>query len=188
MLPDHLVIRRALDADAIALSAFGRRVFTATFEADNDPSDLAAYLDGAYTIPHQQADIADPAIDTLLLEIEGALAAFAQLRISKVPACVGAPAALELARFYVDHAWHGRGVAARLMAEVETAARARRAEVLWLGVWERNLRAQAFYVRQGYTVVGSQTFLLGSDPQRDLIMEKRGILEVACTMTAGRSR
>jgi ribosomal protein S18 acetylase RimI-like enzyme len=176
MLPDHLVIRRAIDADALALSTFGRRVFTATFEAENDPADLAAYLDGAYTVAHQLADIADPSIDTLLLEIDGALAAFAQVRVSEVPACVGAPAALELARFYVDHAWHGRGVAARLMAAVETAARARGAEALWLGVWERNLRAQAFYTREGYTVVGSHTFLLGSDPQRDLIMEKTGIL------------
>jgi hypothetical protein len=69
MLPDHLVIRRATAADAPALSAFGRRVFSATFEAENNPADLAAYLDGAYTVAHQQADIADQSIDTLLLEI-----------------------------------------------------------------------------------------------------------------------
>ena len=175
MLTDHLIIRRAAAADAAALSAFGRRVFTATFAAENTPSDLAAYLDGAYTVAHQQADIADPSIDTLLLEIDGALAAFAQLRASTVPACVGAPAALELARFYVDQGWHGRGVAARLMIAVETAAVARGADALWLGVWERNLRAQAFYAKHGFTVVGSHTFLLGSDPQNDLIMEKTGL-------------
>ena len=109
MLTDHLIIRRATADDAAALSAFGRRVFTATFEAENNPADLAAYLDGAYTVTHQQADIADPSIDTLLLEIDGALAAFAQVRVSEMPPCVGAPAALELARLYVDHGWHGRG-------------------------------------------------------------------------------
>ena len=43
---------------------------------------------------------------------------------------------------------------------------------LWLGVWERNVRAQAFYRKQGFTVVGSQIFRLGSDPQRDLVMAK----------------
>jgi ribosomal protein S18 acetylase RimI-like enzyme len=175
MLTDHFVIRRATAADAAALSTFGRRVFTATFEAENNPADLAAYLDGAYTVAHQQADIADPSIDTLLLEIDGAIAAFAQVRVSDRPACVGADAALELARFYVDHHWHGRGVAARLMTAVETAALARGVDALWLGVWERNLRAQAFYARQGFTVVGDHTFLLGSDPQRDLIMEKDGL-------------
>ena len=129
MLTDRLVIRRATAADAPALSAFGRRVFAATFEAENNPADLAAYLDGAYTVAHQQADIADPSIDTLLLEIDGALAAFAQVRVSEVPACVGARAALELARFYVDHGWHGRGVAARLLTAVESAA----AEHAWHG-------------------------------------------------------
>jgi ribosomal protein S18 acetylase RimI-like enzyme len=174
MLTDQLVIRRASAADAPALSAFGRRVFTATFEAENKPADLAAYLDSAYTVAHQQADIADPSIDTLLLEIDGVLAAFAQVRVGELPPCVAA-GAVELARFYVDHGWHGRGVAARLMTAVESAVRARGADRMWLGVWERNLRAQAFYVKQGFTIVGSHTFLMGSDPQRDLIMEKGGL-------------
>ena len=172
MLTDHLVIRPARAADASALSAFGRRVFAATFEADNTPAELAGYLDGAYMVAHQQAEIADPSIDTLLLEIDGALAAFAQLRVSEVPPCVSSPTALELSRFYVDHGWHGRGVAARLMAAVEAAALARGTESLWLGVWERNLRAQAFYAKHRFTVVGSHIFQLGSDPQRDLIMER----------------
>jgi ribosomal protein S18 acetylase RimI-like enzyme len=59
-----------------------------------------------------------------------------------------------------------------LMRAVEDAARARDAVTLWLGVWERNVRAQAFYRKQGFTVVGSQIFTLGSDPQRDLVMAK----------------
>jgi len=175
MLTDHLVIRRAIATDAPALSAFGRRVFSATFEAENNPADLAAYLDGAYTAAHQQADIADPSMDTLLLDLGGSLAAFAQIREGPVPECVDDMAARELWRFYVDHAWHGQGVAARLMTAVDEAARARGANTLWLGVWERNLRAQAFYLKHGFAVVGSHTFLLGSDPQRDLIMQKVGL-------------
>jgi ribosomal protein S18 acetylase RimI-like enzyme len=75
-------------------------------------------------------------------------------------------------RFYVDFAFHGQGVAQALMTAVEDAARARGASTLWLGVWESNVRAQAFYRKQGFTVVGSQIFILGSDPQRDLIMAK----------------
>ena len=43
-------------------------------------------------------------------------------------------------------------------------------ETLWLGVWEHNLRAIAFYRRWGFETVGSHTFLLGSDEQTDLIM------------------
>ena len=112
MLTDHLVIRRAISTDAAALSAFGRRVFAATFEAENNPADLAAYLDGAYTVAHQQADIADRSMDTLLLELDGSLAAFAQMRGGLAPDCVGDMAARELWRVSTS-TMTGTGVAWR---------------------------------------------------------------------------
>jgi len=44
-------------------------------------------------------------------------------------------------------------------------------ETMWLGVWERNVRAQAFYERWRFRRVGEHVFLLGSDPQVDWLME-----------------
>jgi ribosomal protein S18 acetylase RimI-like enzyme len=46
------------------------------------------------------------------------------------------------------------------------------ARTLWLGVWERNPRAIAFYRKCGFTEVGTQTFVLGTDHQRDLVLER----------------
>jgi ribosomal protein S18 acetylase RimI-like enzyme len=43
---------------------------------------------------------------------------------------------------------------------------------LWLGVWEHNPKAQAFYRKWGFVEVGTQIFQLGNDPQRDLIMQR----------------
>lgn len=160
-----------MPADAATLSAFGRRVYTETFGAANDPEDLRLYLEGAYTEAHQLAEIGDPAMDTLLLEHDGVLAAFAQLRPGTETGVDG-PDPIELWRFYVDPAWHGRGAAAALMDAAVDAARARGARTLWLGVWEHNPRAQAFYRKQGFVVVGEHTFMLGRDPQRDLIMAR----------------
>lgn len=57
------------------------------------------------------------------------------------------------------------------MAAAIAAARSRGATALWLGVWERNPRARAFYGKSGFTDVGSQTFLLGTDEQTDRVME-----------------
>lgn len=166
-----MTVRRATTADAATLSSFGRRVYHDTFAGANDPDDLADYLDHAYTEERQHAEILDPAMDTLLLDRDGGLAAFAQLRPGTKDGVSG-PHPIELWRFYVDPAWHGRGVAAELMAAAEDAARARGAQTVWLGVWERNTRAQAFYRKHGFTVAGSHIFWMGSDPQRDLIMVK----------------
>jgi hypothetical protein len=44
---------------------------------------------------------------------------------------------------------------------------------VWLGVWEHNRRAKAFYVQWGFRPVGTETFRLGSDEQVDLLMELR---------------
>jgi ribosomal protein S18 acetylase RimI-like enzyme len=166
-----MTVRRATIADTSALTSFGRRVYQATFGSDNNPDDLTAYLDSAYTEDRQRAEILDPAMDTLLLEHDSVLAAFAQLRPGVEDAVQG-PHPVELWRFYVDPSWHGRGVAAELLAAAEDAARARGGQTLWLGVWERNTRAQAFYRKHGFTVTGSHIFMVGSDPQRDLIMVK----------------
>jgi ribosomal protein S18 acetylase RimI-like enzyme len=56
------------------------------------------------------------------------------------------------------------------MKSVATAARARGARTLWLGVWERNERAKSFYRKCGFRDVGSQPFVLGTDVQTDRVM------------------
>jgi ribosomal protein S18 acetylase RimI-like enzyme len=56
------------------------------------------------------------------------------------------------------------------MAEAKQRARRRGATTLWLGVWERNARAQAFYRKHGFGKVGSQVFVVGSDPQTDDVL------------------
>lgn len=166
-------VRRATPADADQLSAFGRRVFHAAFAHDNDPEDFEAYLSTAYTPAAQAAELNDPAITTLLAcDESGALAGFAQVRAAPVPECVDDPSAVELWRFYVDQRWHGQGVAPVLMAAVYAEARARAARTVWLGVWERNPRAQAFYRKCGFGPVGSHIFMVGSDPQTDQIWRR----------------
>lgn len=167
-------IRDALEDDAAALAQFGARTFRETFAADNTPEDMARHLASAWAPALQRAEIADPSMHTLLaVDTHGALAAFAQLREGHAPAGVHPDGAIELKRFYVDRPWHGSGFARVLMDAVETRARERGARLLWLGVWERNARARAFYAKCGFGKVGSQIFVVGSDPQTDDVMLKQ---------------
>ena len=168
------VIRAATPADAVGLAEFGARTFFETFAADNTPEDMARHLASAWSPALQDAELRDPLLDTLLaVDPRGALAGFAQLRADCGPACVRTSRPAELKRFYVDQPFHGRGLAQALMEEVERRARARGADELWLGVWERNERAQAFYRKCGFEKVGTQVFVVGSDPQTDLVMLRR---------------
>ena len=173
------VVRRAVPADSEAFAELAARTFRDTFEADNSPGDMAAHLTRSYSPALQQAEIGSPDMVTLLATC-GVPAGFAQLRRGPVPACVTSPQAVELWRLYVDRAWHGRGVAGRLMAAAVGEAGAAGATAVWLGVWERNPRAIAFYRKSGFVDVGAHEFRLGTDVQTDRVM----LLALACSQDA----
>ncbi|MBA3258735.1 MAG: GNAT family N-acetyltransferase [Gemmatimonadales bacterium] len=157
-------------ADAALLAELGARTFHETFGAHNRAEDMALYLGRSYGVAQQSVELADPSMATLLAELDGQVAGYAQLRSGPPPACVEGPAPLELWRFYVDRPWQGRGMAQALMAAVRAEAVRRGARTLWLCVWERNERAKAFYRKCGFLDVGSQPFILGTDRQTDRVL------------------
>ena len=82
-------------------------------------------------------------------------------------------APVELERFYVDRQFHGIGVAQTLMQACLDRARQSGHGTVYLGVWENNHRAIAFYRKCGFGVVGSHVFQMGDEAQNDLLMERR---------------
>lgn len=118
----------------------------------------------------QLAEIRDSRRETWVAEPDNGLVAYVQLRRDAALAAISSERPVEIQRFYVDASHQGTGLAHRLMAHVLARAQAAGAPALWLGVWERNFRALAFYRKWRFDVVGEHTFKLGDDPQRDLVM------------------
>ncbi len=170
MSPHNLKVRRGRASDAAALAAFAERSFSETFAAANCPEDMAAYLPTAYGASVQAIELADPDIITLIIDAGDAIAAYAQVRRGEAPACVKGAAPVELWRFYVDQPFHGHGLAQQLMSAAHAAAVELGGRTLWLGVWERNERAIAFYTKAGFQSVGSHDFWVGADRQTDNVM------------------
>lgn len=167
-----LTVRRATLDDASSVAALAARTFEETFAADNRPEDMATHLSTAYGVAQQSAEISSADYATLLAFVDGTLVAFAQVRRKDPPPCVTGSAPIEIHRFYVDRSWHGQGVARPLMDACLDAARAFGARTLWLSVWERNPRAQAFYAKAGFTRVGEADFWVGPDRQTDHILAR----------------
>ena len=163
-----MIVRLASPADAATLADLSLKTFVDAFGADNRAEDMEAYTSAAFGEPQQRRELETTSIVTLLVEHEAEAIAYAQLRHT--------PGALygdvELARLYVDRPHHGRGLAQSLMDAVYAHARALGGTRLWLGVWERNLRAIAFYRKSGFAQCAIQPFLLGSDLQTDWVMNR----------------
>lgn len=165
-------IRIATRDDAELLARLGARTFRDTFGPDNTPEDMTAYLAQAFGPEKQAAELADPGTILLIAMFDEEAVGYARLREGPAPDCVPAGRPIEIVRFYAVAAWIGRGVGASLMAACLEHARRCGCDVIWLDVWERNVRAIAFYQRWGFAEVGTQDFILGSDVQRDLLMAR----------------
>jgi ribosomal protein S18 acetylase RimI-like enzyme len=164
------LIRPATGADATTLARFAARTFRETYEHGASPADLASYIVGAFGPAQQSAEIADPAATYLLAEMARALAGYAWLRTGRAPPCGELPDPVEISRFYVAREWHGRGVAQALMAAAVAEARRRGGRTVWLGVWQKNPRAIAFYRKCGFREIGTLVWRFDSEDQDDWLM------------------
>lgn len=173
-MPDRLHIRAATLADAESLALLAERSFRDTFAADNSPEDMEAYCRDAFSLRRVRAELEDPASTFLLAFRDGASGpiGYARLRTGDVHPAVIGPAPIELHRLYVDQGAIGHGVGAALMRACLDAARSGGYATLWLGVWEHNARALAFYRKWGFEAVGNRVFRLGSDDQTDFVMAR----------------
>lgn len=165
-----IVVRRGEIADAAALAELAATTFRDAFAADNTAEDLALHLAQSYGLQQQAAELANPDIVTLIAFAGEEMAGYAQLWSAEPPPCVDRVGAMELWRFYVSQSWHGLGVAQALMDAIIVEARRQGARSLWLGVWERNERARAFYRKMGFSDVGRKVFVVGTDAQTDRVM------------------
>lgn len=172
MIQESSSIRRATTDDASLLAELGARTFYDTFVDHTQPEDMAAYLAATFDPEIQAAELADPLSSFFIAETDGAVSGYAQLRAGEAEPCVSGRKPVELVRLYVSQQWLGRGVGQALMRACVDEARRAGYETMWLGVWEHNGRAQSFYRKWNFQVVGDHIFRVGADPQTDLIMER----------------
>ena len=165
-------VRLATPSDARLLARLAARLFEETFGAQNTAEDMRLYLATAFREEQILADLENQNWRTWIAEDEDNEAiGYAVLKRSTTPP-VPTERAVEIWRLYADKHWHGRGVGAALMLACLEQARAWECDLVWLGVWDANARGIAFYEKNGFEIVGSQTFKLGNDLQNDLVMAR----------------
>lgn len=163
-------IREARVSDAAALAILAEATFRETFQSSNTKEDMDLHCAEHFGVNIQSAEILTPAITTFVAEHQTNLVGFAQLALERPARCVSADRPSELHRIYIASSWQGTGLASRLLAAVLSAARGSKSDYIWLGVWEHNPKAIAFYLKAGFAFIGNHEFVLGRDRQRDRVM------------------
>jgi ribosomal protein S18 acetylase RimI-like enzyme len=165
-------IRQAGVADAALLCDFGARAFQDTFGAANTPENMKHYVDTNFTVDRLHQELTDKASVFLTAYNGPALAGYVKLRTGHEPEALQQKRALEIERIYADHAYLGKRVGLALMHAALRHARQHKFQVVWLGVWEHNIKARSFYEKFGFETFGTHVFMLGTDAQTDLLMKK----------------
>ncbi len=170
----EIKIRRSTIEDAEMLADLAYKTFWDAFHdhPKNAPEDLADYMQKAFNLETIRQELNEANSIFLIAEIEQEIAGYAKIILGNIEAGITGDNPIELNRLYSKQEFLGKGVGAKLMEECFRIAVENDCDVMWLGVWEFNPRAQAFYRKYGFREVGKHVFQLGADAQIDLLMQK----------------
>ena len=168
-----LLIRPATLADVDVLCHLGAATFRETYRTLSDPREVDEYADEHFTADKVAAWFKRPCARTLLAHRGDSPVGYAHVRSAKVPACVADRKAVELSRLYLLASAQGAGVGGALIAAAIAEAVALGGKTVWLGAYDRNVKALAFYARRGFVQVGTHEFEFAGQVYADPVLTRR---------------
>jgi len=163
-------LRKAVPRDVDLLIRLGKRCFYEAFNDRTAPGDMAAYLRSTFHKTAIENQLMDDRSLIFIAEGGDGPAGYVYAHPAITPQCVSDKAAIKLERLYLRKRYYGRAVGDALMQISIEESRSRGYQSIWLSSWELNDRANAFYNKWGFKVVGNQKFSVGSDIQNDIIL------------------
>jgi ribosomal protein S18 acetylase RimI-like enzyme len=176
-------IRPANTADAATLHAVAAATFALACPPTTTRESIDAFIATNLSTERFAGYLADPDRD-LLLVVDGdgepgtesavgySMIVYGEPADQDVASAITVRPSAEISKVYVMADYHGVGAAAQLMAASLAAARARGSAAAWLGVNEANGRANRFYAKSGFEIVGTKRFLLGDTYEDDYVRER----------------
>ena len=165
-------IQEATKADAALIADLSRQTFYDSFAADNTKEDMDKFMNEQFTREGLMEEVG-AAGNVFLLAYEGdEVVGYARMRQTPDPIKAESEPAIEIARIYAVQKSIGKGVGSALMQWCIDFARQKNARVIWLGVWEKNYKAIAFYTKWGFEQFSEHVFMVGNDAQTDWLMKK----------------
>ena len=166
------LIRQATVDDVDLLCRLGAATFRETYRPISDPREVDEYADEHFTREKVLAWFRKPCARMLVAAAAGVPVGYAHVRSAKVPACVADRKAVELSRLYLLASAHGTGLGGALLTAAITEIAALGGATVWLGAYDRNVKALAFYARRGFVHAGTHEFEFGGQICHDPVLTR----------------
>jgi diamine N-acetyltransferase len=158
--------------DVETLRQVAYETYDQTFRPLNTTRTIEKYLEEAFNREKLLEELSNPKSNFFFLYADEELSGYLKVNEAPAQSDLNDPDSLELERIYVRKESQGKGLGKVLITYAIQIAGERAKQYVWLGVWERNINAIAFYKKMGFTVAGTHTFRMGDEIQQDLIMKK----------------
>ncbi|PYI53905.1 GNAT family N-acetyltransferase [Paenibacillus flagellatus] len=165
-------IKRCTLEDLRELQAVGYETFYDTFKRHNSPENMNAYLEQAFNLSQLEKEVSHPSSQFFFVLADREVAGYLKVNTDDAQSEEMGDEALEIERIYIKSQFQKRGLGSYLLTKAMDVARERHKTKVWLGVWEKNENAIAFYRKMGFVYTGAHSFYMGDDEQTDWIMTR----------------
>ena len=161
------------EKDVITLQKIATKSFTAMFGPYHEPQAVKAYTDEAYALTILRTELSNPDSRTYFLKLDGRPIGYMKLNWRAAQTDQLFDNAMQLQRIYLLPEYWNQHLGQLLMEKALDEARQTGVKTVWLGVWEHNDVALAFYRKKGFIKYSEHVFYMGDDPQTDYLFIKQ---------------
>ena len=167
------MIRKVEIADVEVLAKIVKQTFRETFAHDNTEEQLQEYFEDAYNLRVLSTELENPDSETYFIMHEEEIAGFLKVNWGNAQTERELENAFEIQRLYVLQTYQGFGLGKQLFEFALEHAEKNGFSWAWLGVWEHNTKAQAFYNQYGFEKFSQHRFMVGQKVDTDWLLKKK---------------
>ncbi|MEK3981429.1 GNAT family N-acetyltransferase [Psychrobacillus sp. FSL K6-2836] len=167
-----MYVKKCTLDDSRIIQEVGYETFNETFKQQNSPESMKAYLESAFNLKQIEKELFNSSSQFFLAYINNEVAGYLKLNINDAQSEKMGDESLEIERIYIKNKFQKHGLGKYLLNKAMEIALELNKEKIWLGVWDKNENAIAFYKKMGFVQTGAHSFYMGDEEQVDLIMTK----------------
>jgi diamine N-acetyltransferase len=172
----NITIKPCTIEDLSILQEISNETFNETFNDQNSPENMKAYLERAFNLAQLEKELSNISSQFFFVYFNNEVAGYLKLNSQDAQSENMGEGSIEIERIYIRSKFQKLGLGKYLMNNAIEIAVEQGKNKIWLGVWEKNENAIAFYKKIGFVQAGTHSFYMGDEEQIDFIMIKSLVL------------
>lgn len=165
-------IKKCTLEDLRTLQEISSETFYETFKHQNSAENMNAYLEKAFNVKQLEKELSNISSQFFFVYFHNEVAGYLKVNTNDAQSEEMGDESLEIERIYIKNQFQKHGLGKYLLNKATEIAMEGNKKKIWLGVWEKNDYAIAFYKKMGFVQTGAHSFYMGDEEQTDLIMTK----------------